>query len=100
MYSLCTQVDIRQNPGYINWKTGVELRLYAFQLAQAQPTVSIPLAMTVLPKPVVPVAKPWVQDWAANDLFSPMTELDDDHLDLASWSVPPTPYRHAVGQQR
>jgi hypothetical protein len=67
------------------------LKLYAFQLAQAQPTVSEPLAKTVLPKPVVPVAKPWVQDWAANDFFSPMSELDDDHLDLASWSVPPTP---------
>jgi hypothetical protein len=73
---------------------GVELKLYAFQLAQSQPDMTVPLAPTVLPKqslPNPPFNRPRVHDWATSDIFSALSNLDTELLDFPSWEVPPTP---------
>jgi hypothetical protein len=86
---LSIHLDIQQAPWYINWKTGVELKLYAFQLVQLQSEMTVLLAPTVVPKK--PFNKPMVHDWAVSDIFSTISDWDTEISDFPSWNEPPTP---------
>jgi hypothetical protein len=51
-----TKMNLHHNTSYMRWKTGVETRLYEFQLTQSQDGVTCPFVPLVPPQSIQPVS--------------------------------------------